>query len=188
MKLIVGLGNPGKKYQMTRHNIGFLAIDLLVQHFKASGPLSKNKSEYYETTVYGEKTLFIKPQTFMNLSGQAVQPFFDFYKCKPSDLIVIHDEIDFKPFIMKIKKGGGTGGHNGLKSIDECIGKINSDYFRIRLGIGKEGDPSHHVLSEFPKKDFELLHIVLQECVDAVDLLLQNKELEAMNRFNQKKE
>lgn len=188
MKLVVGLGNPGGKYQMTRHNIGFLAIDQLVIHLKAQGPFTKNQAEYHEATAFGEKILLIKPQTYMNLSGKAVKPFFEFYKCEPSDLIVIHDEIDFEPFTMKIKKGGGTGGHNGLKSIDECIGKDNIGYTRIRMGVGKEGDPARHVLSEFHKKEFEVLHLVLNECVDAVDMILQKNVTEAMNRFNQKKE
>jgi PTH1 family peptidyl-tRNA hydrolase len=188
MKLVVGLGNPGSKYKMTRHNIGFLAIDLLKEHLKAQGPLTKNSAEYYEASAFGEKVLLIKPLTFMNLSGKAVKPFFEFYKCTPSDLIVIHDEIDFEPYTLKIKNGGGTGGHNGLKSIEEEIGKENSGYLRIRMGVGKEGDPARHVLSEFPKKDFENLHLVLNECVEAVDLLLQNKVIQAMNQFNQKKE
>jgi len=187
MKLIVGLGNPGNKYRMTRHNIGFLAVDVLAHRLRAGGPHTKNSAEYFEAEAFNEKILLIKPQTFMNLSGRAVQPFYNFYKLTPHDLIVIHDEIDFEPFSLKIKKGGGAGGHNGIKSIDESLGSDNTGYFRIRLGVGKQGDPSKYVLSEFPEKDFENLKITLEECADAAELLIQGKDKEAMNKFNQKR-
>src|SRR4051794_16113943 len=136
MKIVVGLGNPGPKYETTRHNVGFLAVDRLIDEWKATGPASKHQGEVYQADVRGEKVLLVKPETFMNLSGRCVAPLMVFFKCKPSDLIVIHDDLDLIPFALRIKTGGGTGGHNGLKSLDESLGAGQNGYHRIRIGIG----------------------------------------------------
>jgi len=188
MKLIIGLGNPGLKYETTRHNVGFLAVDQLIDHFKANGPQTKNQGEIYTATAHGEKILIIKPQTFMNLSGKCVGPLFHFYKCKPEDLIVIHDDVDLKPLTIKAKKGGGTAGHNGLKSINECIGSENKDYFRIRLGVGKDTQlsTSDWVLQAFSDEEFSKLENLFQSTIKVTELLLQGKIKEAMNQFNRK--
>jgi len=187
MKLIVGLGNPGRKYQFTRHNVGFLAVDRMIELWKASGPTSKNNAEIFETSIAGEKVLLVKPQTYMNLSGQSVGPLFKFYKLSPEDLIVVQDDIDLTPFSFRIKTGGGTGGHNGLKSIDEHLGSVLTGYHRIRIGVGKDPlDVKGHVLDEFRKEDYDLLDEALQKAAEASRMLVTGNVKEAMNEFNQK--
>ncbi|MDX2096049.1 MAG: aminoacyl-tRNA hydrolase [Alphaproteobacteria bacterium] len=146
MWLIAGLGNPGPEYARTRHNIGFMAIDALAgpAHFS-----SKFHGESASLSIEGEKIILLKPMTYMNHSGRAVQAAMAFYKIPPAQLIVIHDELDLPLGKLRIKQGGGANGHNGLKDIDACIGP---DYWRIRLGIGHPGDKSRvhdHVLSRF---------------------------------------
>ena len=129
--LIAGLGNPGPGYAGNRHNAGFLAIDRLVERWKASGPDTKHQGEVYAGSFGGEKLLLVKPQTFMNESGRTVGPLFSFYKCKAEDVIVLHDEIDLKSMQIRVKTGGGTGGHNGLKSLDAHLGAASLGYHRI---------------------------------------------------------
>ncbi len=153
MKLIVGLGNPGERYKLNRHNIGFLAIDYLIDKFNASKISSKFKGELFKSGEY----LFLKPATFMNLSGESVKLVKDFYKIDNDDIIVIHDDIDLKPGALKFKKGGSSGGHNGLKSIDENIG---NDYHRIRIGVGRPEDKKeviNYVLSDFNEAELNCL-------------------------------
>ncbi len=190
MKIIVGLGNPGAKYETTRHNVGWLALDRMIEDWKATGPTTKNQAEVWTASVGGEKALLVKPQTFMNLSGRAVAPLMQFYKCETSDLIVIHDELDLAPATLKIKTGGGNGGHNGLKSIDECIGK--NDYHRIRIGIGHprdfipQMDVADWVLSQFPQNECDALDPLLDRVRDATVLVMRGDLKKAMNDFNQK--
>lgn len=190
MKIIVGLGNPGRKYETTRHNVGWLALDRMIEDWRATGPTVRNQAEVWSATVAGEKVLLVKPQTFMNLSGRAVAPLVQFYKCEPQDLIVIHDELDLAPATMKIKTGGGNGGHNGLKSIDECLG--TSDYHRVRIGIGHSRDFNPHmdvadwVLSQFSQSECNDLDPLLDRARDAVQLLVRGDLKKAMNDFNQK--
>lgn len=149
--LLVGLGNPGNGYAMNRHNIGFMVIDAL------SGPAmfkSKYKSHFAEAQLGGQRTLLLKPQTYMNLSGEAVREVATFFKIDPERIAVFHDELDLLPGQLRIKKGGGHGGHNGLKSIDAHLG--TKDYWRLRLGIGHPGhkdEVSPYVLSDFSKAD-----------------------------------
>jgi len=153
VKLIVGLGNPGKKYEFNRHNIGFLAVDYLIDEFRASKISSKFKGELFKS----EDFLFLKPNTFMNLSGESVVLVKEFYKISNENIIVIHDDIDLKLGALKFKIGGGSGGHNGLKSIDAHIG---NDYYRVRVGVGRperKEEVINHVLSDFKKDEFECL-------------------------------
>ena len=192
MKLIVGLGNPGPKYETTRHNIGFLCVDYLIDAFKAQGPAIKNQAEVYTATIEGEPVLFIKPQTFMNLSGRSVSPFFQFYKCTPNDVIVIHDELDIEPLEIRFKTGGSYGGHNGLKSIDECLGNLNTTYHRIRLGIGhprnfnQRMDVADYVLAKIPNQEWKELEPLFQKAEAGIKLILTGKIKEAMNKFHAK--
>ena len=198
MKLIVGLGNPGPKYETTRHNIGFLCIDYLVEKWNATGkglePLIKHQAEYWQATVQGEPVLLVKPQTFMNLSGRSVAPFFQFYKCEPKDVIVLHDELDIDPLEIRFKIGGSAGGHNGLKSIDECLGSENTNYNRVRLGIGHPRnfnlrmDVADYVLGRIPNEQWEELEPLFQKAEQGIQLILQDKIKEAMNRFHGKRE
>ncbi len=151
LKLIVGLGNPGKKYELNRHNAGFLAVDYLTDQLKASKISSKFKGELFKSDGF----LFLKPMTFMNLSGESVVLVKNFYKIDNNDIIVIHDDIDLKTGALKFKKGGGNGGHNGLKSIDTHIGK---DYWRVRVGVGRperKEEVVSYVLGDFRKDEYE---------------------------------
>lgn len=158
MILLVGLGNPGPDYQFTRHNVGFLSLDYIAEDHSFSPWKEKFKGLLSEGTIHGHKVLLLKPQTYMNLSGQSVQAAMQFYKIAPEDVIVIHDDLDLAPAKVRMKKGGGHGGHNGLKDIDQRIGR---EYWRIRLGIGHprdlghEGSASNYVLGRFSEKDLD---------------------------------
>jgi peptidyl-tRNA hydrolase, PTH1 family len=192
MKLIVGLGNPGPKYETTRHNIGFLCVDYLAASFKATGPEIKNQAEVWKANVQGEPVLLIKPQTFMNLSGRSLAPFYQFYKCKPDDVVVIHDEVDIVPLEIRFKTGGGSGGHNGLKSIDECLGSGQLNYHRVRLGVGHpraihpDIDVADWVLGKIPKAEWDQLMPMFEKVKKGIELIFEGKMLEAMNRFHGK--
>jgi PTH1 family peptidyl-tRNA hydrolase len=153
MKLFVGLGNPGAKYAHNRHNIGFMALDRIAEDHGFSPWKSKFQGQVSEGTLGGTKVLLLKPQTFMNNSGQSVGEAMRFYKLTPADVTVLHDELDLAPGKARIKQGGGHAGHNGLRSIHAHIG---ADYARVRLGIGHPGHKdavAGYVLRDFPKAD-----------------------------------
>jgi len=161
MFLFVGLGNPGTKYALNRHNIGFMAVDSFVHRHNFSGWSKKFQGEISTGTLDGEKVIMLKPQTFMNLSGQSVQAAAAFYKVPPENIIVFYDELDLLPGKIRVKKAGGSGGHNGIKSIDAHLGQ---DYWRVRMGIGHPGEKhlvSHYVLSDFAKADAAWLENLL---------------------------
>lgn len=163
MWLIVGLGNPGAEYAATRHNIGFMGIDLLAGNRNFSG---KYQGEFTSLDHGGEKLHLLKPMTYMNLSGKSVQAAMTFYKIPPAHLIVLHDELDLPLGKIRIKKGGGANGHNGLKDIDRLIGP---DYWRIRLGIGHPGDKNRvhdYVLGRFTQDEQPLLEKTLTAVID----------------------
>jgi PTH1 family peptidyl-tRNA hydrolase len=183
MLIFAGLGNPGANYQANRHNIGFMAIDAI--HRKHPfGPWSKKfKSVISEGEVDGEKILLVKPQTYMNLSGEAVGDAMRFYKLTPADITVFHDELDLPAAKVKVKVGGGHGGHNGLKSIDAHCGR---DYRRVRLGIGHPGvkDKVHgHVLGDFAKVDQTWLEPLLDDIAINAGLLLKGDGSQFMNKL-----
>jgi peptidyl-tRNA hydrolase, PTH1 family len=188
VKIVAGLGNPGPKYETTRHNAGFLAIDRLVDEWKAVGPSREGQGELYQATVAGEKVLLVKPQTYMNHSGKCVAPIFRFYKCAPTDLIVIYDEIDLRPLVLRVKTGGGNAGHNGLRSLDAHLGAGSTGYHRIRIGVGRPDQSrlsvADYVLHPFDDGELEGLDRLLDDVKAATELLIQGKSLEAMNRFN----
>ena len=153
MLLVVGLGNPGTKFANNRHNIGFMAVDEVVRHYSFSTFREKFQSEMAEGNIAGEKILAMKPTTYMNGSGRSVQAAAVFYKLAPEDIIVIHDEIDLAGGKVRVKRGGGHAGHNGLRSIHEHIG---ANYARVRLGVGHPGDKAKvagHVLRDFAKSE-----------------------------------
>ncbi|MCO6178905.1 aminoacyl-tRNA hydrolase [Ciceribacter sp. RN22] len=183
MLIIAGLGNPGAKYSENRHNIGFMAVDAIHRRHRFSPWSKKFKAEIAEGEIGGEKVLLIKPQTFMNLSGEAVGEAMRFYKLKPADIVAIHDELDLPAGKARMKTGGGHGGHNGLKSLDAHCGK---DYRRLRLGIGHPGDKERvhgHVLGDFAKVDRTWLDPLLDAIADNADLLLQPDESKLMNKL-----
>lgn len=178
MKLIVGLGNPGAKYARNRHNIGFLALDAIAGAQGAAWR-SKFNGQLAEARFPTGRALLLKPDTFMNLSGDSVQAAMSFHKIAPRDLIVLHDELDLPPGKVRPKLGGGHAGHNGLRSI---IGHIGADFARIRLGIGHPGDKtmvSNYVLSDFAKSDDEWLDPLL----DAVARAAPDLAAGDVNRF-----
>ncbi len=195
MKLVVGLGNPGPRYEVTRHNVGFLALDHLIDKWGARGPEQKYQAEIYTATVAGEKVLLMKPQTFMNLSGKSVGPAMQFHKLAPTDVIVIYDELDLDPLTLRFKAGGGAGGHNGIKSIDAHVGGTNTGYFRVRIGIGHPSrsvehsrmDVADYVLGSFSESDCAELPDVFSQVAQAVEWMITDGTAgmnKAMNRFH----
>jgi peptidyl-tRNA hydrolase, PTH1 family len=136
MRLLVGLGNPGARHARNRHNVGFMALDAIARRYGAPAFRSRFKGELLEVSIAGDKRLLLKPQTFMNASGEAVLAAASFYKIPPSEIVVIHDEIDLRPGKLRVKRDGGSAGHNGLRSIDAHLG---ADYWRVRIGVGHPG-------------------------------------------------
>jgi PTH1 family peptidyl-tRNA hydrolase len=192
--LVVGLGNPGREYEGTRHNVGFMVVDALARRHRAPSFSSKFKAEVAQVSVRGESALLLKPQTFMNLSGQAVQPAMAFYKIPLEHILVVHDDLDLELGQIKLKRGGSPGGHNGLKSIDSQIGP---NYLRVRAGIGHprqkapEGAPPPprggvvgHVLGGFKGKDAEEAQFLVENCADAVESLIADGLEKAQMRFH----
>jgi PTH1 family peptidyl-tRNA hydrolase len=183
MLLIAGLGNPGPQYAKNRHNVGFMAADAIARRHSFSGFSKKFRGEIAEGTFAGEKALILKPMTFMNLSGDSVGEAMRFYKIAPADLLVIHDELDLAPGKLKLKIGGGNGGHNGLKSIDAHCGK---DYKRLRIGIGHPGDKARvnpHVLGDFAKSDQQWLQPLLEAIADNADFLARGDDGGFLNKI-----
>ena len=183
MRIIVGLGNPGRKYAGHRHNIGFMAADAIFARHDFSPWRKKFKAEIADGKIGGEKVLLLKPQTFMNLSGESVGEALRFYKLKPEDVIVIYDELDLASGKARIKTGGRDGGHNGIRSIDSHCGK---DYKRLRLGIDHPGDKARvtrHVLGDFAKPDRQWLDPLLDAVADNINLLVTGKDSSFMNKI-----
>ena len=183
MLIFAGLGNPGAQYRTNRHNIGFMAIDAIHRKHPFGAWSKKFKSEISEGELNGEKVLLMKPQTFMNLSGEAVGDAMRFYKLGPADITVFHDELDLPAARVKVKVGGGHGGHNGLKSIDAHCGR---DYRRVRLGIGHPGNKEqvhNHVLGDFHKVDQSWLEPLLDDIAIHAALLLSGDGSQFMNKL-----
>ena len=176
MLLLVGLGNPGDEYAKNRHNIGFMALDVIAEHYGFSPFRSKFQGLIAEGTIDGEKVLALKPQTFMNDSGRSVVQATTFYKIPPEDIIVFHDEIDLEAAKVKVKRGGGHAGHNGLRSIHDHIG---SDYGRVRIGVGHPGDKAQvtgHVLNDFSKSDKVWVARLLEALSENAGLLIDGED------------
>jgi len=173
MRLIVGLGNPGGKYARNRHNIGFMALGAIARRHGVAAPRSRFKGELAEGTIAGQRRFLLWPQTFMNASGEAVLAAMSFYKIVPADIVVLHDELDLRPGKVRVKRGGGAAGHNGLRSIDALVGQ---DYWRIRLGIGHPGNKElvlPYVLRDFPQDEMRgWVEPMLDAVAESVPLLL----------------
>jgi PTH1 family peptidyl-tRNA hydrolase len=183
MHLIVGLGNPGDKYSRNRHNIGFLAVEEIARRNGFPPFREKFKGLIAEGTIGGERVLILKPQTFINDSGQSVEAVAQFYKLTPADITVVYDELDLIPGKSRIKRGGGNGGHNGLRSIDPRIGP---DYRRVRLGIGHPGHKDRvmpWVLGDFSKADLDWLEPLLGTLADNADMLVKGDDNGLMNKL-----
>lgn len=175
MYVLVGLGNPGEKYAFNRHNIGFMAVDSIAATYRFPPFKIKFSAAISEGTIGDHKVILCKPMTYMNLSGQAVRELIHFYKIPVDCVYVIHDDLDLEPGKIKVKLGGGNGGHNGLKSLDQNITK---DYWRLRLGIGHPGRSpvredlvTHYVLSNFSRSDEEWLTGILRAVSEEAETL-----------------
>lgn len=178
--LIVGLGNPGAEYEDTRHNVGFLVVDALCNYFESSHNYKDKWSGLYTASSFSDvKIHFLKPLTYMNRSGQSVSQPYSFFKIAPENLIVIHDDLDMAPGRVKLVKGGGNGGHNGIKSIVASIG--TKEFYRLKVGIGRPGQNGVHkdfpvekyVLSNFSREESELLVERYEPIVDGIKYLIQ---------------
>ncbi|MDU7464229.1 MAG: aminoacyl-tRNA hydrolase [Haemophilus haemolyticus] len=187
IKLIVGLGNPGDKYTDTRHNAGEWLIERLARRFNVSlNPESKFFGKTARTLVNGKEVRLLVPTTFMNLSGKAVGALASFYRIKPEEILVIHDELDLPPGTAKLKQGGGHGGHNGLKDIVAQLGN-NNNFYRLRIGIGHPGHRdlvAGYVLNKPSPVDRDALEKVLDEATDCVEMIFKDGMVKATNRLN----
>lgn len=185
-KLLVGLGNPGSKYLWTRHNAGFMVLDRLSA--LAGIPITRKSFSGLsgEGSFQGERLLLLKPQTFMNLSGRSVSEALHFHKLSLSDLIVVHDDLDIPFGRVKLKEGGGHGGHNGLRSLVQELG--SGQFLRVRVGIGRplHGDAANYVLSNFSQEETTGLPRLLDGIVDAMELLVREGLPKAMSLYNNK--
>ncbi|CAA7615375.1 Peptidyl-tRNA hydrolase [Candidatus Terasakiella magnetica] len=182
MLLVVGLGNPGLEYARNRHNIGFMAADALVRRHSFGPWKAKFQGEIADGTIGGEKVLVLKPQTYMNLSGQSVAAAARFLKIAVDDVVVLHDELDLAPGRLKVKRAGGAGGHNGLKSIDAHLGQT---YRRVRFGIGHPGDRDRvagYVLHDFAKADEVWISGLLDAVADTFPMMVAGDDAGFMNR------
>jgi len=183
MHLLVGLGNPGEKYRNNRHNIGFLAADAIARRHGFPGFREKFQGLISEGQIEGERVLILKPQTFMNASGDSVRAVTNFYKLGPADVTVLYDELDLVPGKVRVKRGGGAGGHNGLRSIDPQIGP---DYRRVRLGIGHPGHKDRvmpWVLGDFSKADAEWLNPLLDALAENAGMIVRGDDSGLMNKL-----
>ena len=187
IKLIVGLGNPGDKYTDTRHNAGEWLIERLARRFNVLlNPESKFFGKTARTLVNGKEVRLLVPTTFMNLSGKAVGALASFYRIKPEEILVIHDELDLPPGTAKLKQGGGHGGHNGLKDIVAQLSN-NNNFYRLRIGIGHPGHRdlvAGYVLNKPSPADRDALEKVLDEATDCVEMIFKDGVVKATNRLN----
>lgn len=189
MYLIVGLGNPESDYSRTRHNMGFNVINKIAEKYNIDVNKSKFKSLFGTGIIEGEKVILLKPQTFMNLSGEAVIEAMNFYKISPEELIVIYDDIDIEPSNIRIRKNGSAGSHNGMKSVISLIG--TEKFCRIRVGIGKpkgKMDMISYVIGNIPEEEIKLLDEGTDIAKEATIEIIKNNIDSAMNKFNKKKD
>lgn len=189
MYLIVGLGNPGRQYEATRHNMGFDTVDCLIEKHNVPQGGVKFNAMYGKGIIGGDKAILMKPLSFMNLSGGPVRDMVNFFKIDPEkELIVISDDIDLEPGQLRIRKQGSAGGHNGLKDIIQKLGTQN--FIRIKIGVGAKPqgwDLADHVLSRFPDSERKLVDEAIREAADAVEKIIAQGPDAAMNEYNRKK-
>lgn len=194
MKIIVGLGNPGSKYKNNRHNIGFRSIDFIVE--KCSIPINKRlcQSDTGRGAMAGEEVMLVKPRTFVNLSGEAVSCLMDKFHIDPDDLLIIHDDLDLPTGRLRLRLGGRSGGHRGIKSIIKCIG--SEHFYRVRIGISRpentltrstsEDEIIDYVLGNFSPAEEELIQPALARAAEAIECILREGMASAMNIFNRR--
>jgi len=181
MQIWAGLGNPGPRYALNRHNIGFMVMDAIAEIEGLPAPTKKHKGWIQEARIGGEKVILLKPATFMNESGQSIRATMDFYKLSQNDVTVFYDELDIAPFKVKVKQGGGAAGHNGIRSTIQHIGE---DFRRIRIGIGHPGEKSRvsgYVLGNYHKSEFEPLSDLLAAIGSEAHWLAEGDDARFMN-------
>lgn len=186
--VFVGLGNPGSNYALNRHNVGFMVLDVIADHVSAPAFKIKQNVALSEVSYQGQRLFLVKPQTFMNVSARGVAPLLTFYKIPLDNLVVFHDDLDLEPGRIKIKRGGSSGGHNGLKSLDQTL---SNDYWRVRIGIGHPGHKdavSNYVLSNFRREEIDnWVPDQLGKCATTFDDFLKTSNaITWMNRIDQK--
>lgn len=190
MYIIVGLGNPDKKYQGTRHNVGFDVIDAIAEKYNIAVDTKKHLAYVGKGVIEGQKVILAKPQTYMNLSGESVRSIVDFYKADPEhEVLIIFDDVSLDVGQLRIRKKGSAGGHNGIKSIISHLG--TSGFPRIKVGVGEKPkgyDLADYVLGKFSKSEQEKMQEGYKNAVDAVALILQDEMEKAMNEYNKKKQ
>ncbi|MBI3179271.1 MAG: aminoacyl-tRNA hydrolase [Deltaproteobacteria bacterium] len=188
MFFVVGLGNPGAEYEGTRHNVGFEVVEALARRHGFSAGRRFHSARVYRGSIKGHEGALVKPMTYMNLSGDAVAAVLGFHKGTAADLIVVHDELDFAPGQVRVKVGGGHGGHNGLRSI---IAHAGRDFARVRVGVGKPPAAERgadHVLSRFDAINRKLIDGAIAQAADAVEVMVAEGAAAAMNRFNRRED
>ncbi|MEN1966460.1 aminoacyl-tRNA hydrolase [Lentibacillus sp. N15] len=185
MKCITGLGNPGRKYAKTRHNIGFMVVDELLSRFHTDLTKSKFNGKFTVESIAGEKVMLLQPQTYMNLSGEAIRPLMDYYNIAVDELLVIYDDLDLPTGKIRLRQKGGHGGHNGIRSTIDHLG--TKEFNRLRIGIGRPIGPIpvvDYVLGTFPKEQQTDVTASIKKAADACEEWLQSPFVEVMNRFN----
>jgi peptidyl-tRNA hydrolase, PTH1 family len=188
LKLLVGLGNPGPDHARSRHNVGFLVADEVARRYDAAFTVAKFAAEIAEAKVGGEKVWILKPQTYMNHSGEAVGPALRYWKVGLEDLVVVHDDLELEPFRVQVKVGGGQGGHNGLRSLNAHLG--SPEYPRVRVGVGRPPpgmDPADYVLGRFKKGEEKDLAGCLEWAAEAARMVVELGPVKAMNLFNRRR-
>lgn len=188
MYIIAGLGNPGKQYENTRHNAGFMALDALADQLGTSIEEKKHKALCGKAVIGGEKVILLKPQTFMNLSGESIRAAADFYKVDPEHIMVIYDDISLEPGQLRIRKKGSAGGHNGIKSIIAHLG--TQEFPRIKVGVGAKPDRmdlADYVLGHFSQIESRVMDDAAKEAGQAAQAMILDGIESAMNRYNSKK-
>lgn len=187
MNLVVGLGNPGGRYTRTRHNVGFMVVDDVATRAGVAVEKKLFGALVGDAVLGGKKAVLAKPQSFMNLSGQPVASLMGFYKVPATDVVVLHDDIDLPLGRLKVQQGGGHGGHNGIRDVQRVAG---NDYVRVRLGVGRpppQWDPADYVLAPFTAEEEGTVSAMLSTAADAVECIVRDGVVAAMNRFNRDK-
>lgn len=188
MYIIAGLGNPAKEYENTRHNVGFSVIDVLAERYGIDVSERKHRAFCGKGMIEGCKVLLVKPQTFMNLSGESLRAVLDYYKADPRDLIVVYDDISLKPGQLRIRQKGSAGGHNGIKNIIAHLG--TQEFPRIKVGVGEKPprmDLKDYVLGHFSKGEQEQMEEAFREAAEAAVMMMKEGAERAMNHYNTKK-
>ena len=184
MKLIVGLGNPGKEYNNTRHNIGFMVIDNYLCKKQIDNFKTKFSGIYVDTVIFGEKIIFLKPQKYMNLSGEVIKEFIKFYKIDINDLLIINDDLDMPCGKIRLREKGSSGGHNGLKNIENHL--ETNQYKRLKIGVGndKKISTKDYVLGHFNKEELDIINLTIEKTEKIIEDFIKNDFNEIMSKYN----